>query len=239
MGFFIHHFFKYSIQVDPLLYCYHENFAFSSFREEWYQLNEGNEHFSNVDQPSQSVVLPDTYGTLAFCHRLHSDQLVQIFASLQINHLIIECKDIFISVLIRVLSLVPNLNSLKIRSLSLSNPVCLFDQVVGVISKKNNISKVNLEQINEFEEVQFLINLCPHLQYFQVGCSDKVDLKSLVRSILMKTTQTITELRTLCLNVEQPNDEMIKELQDLIHHGQWCQNYTIMYINEKIYIQSA
>jgi hypothetical protein len=216
--------------------------SFFLFREEWYQLNKHNKNSSNADQPSQSVILTSSTRCFDVHHLLYIDRLGPIFGALYINHLIIESRDISVSMLVQIISLSPSLNSLKIRSLSLLNPRYLFNQdaiAIDFISKKNNITEVNLEQINELEEVRFLINLCPHLQYFQVGCSDKVDLKSLVRSILMKTTQTITELRTLCLDVKQPNDGMIKELEDVINHGHWFQNYTIMYIDEKIYIQLA
>ncbi len=224
------------------MYRSYENFVFFLFREEWYQLNEHNKNSCNADQPSQSVILTSSTRCFDVYHLLYIGRLVPIFGALYINHLIIESRDIPVSILVQFISLSPSLNSLKIRSLSLLDPRYLFNQdaiAIDFISKKKNITKVNLEQINELEEVRFLINLCPHLQYFQVGCSDKVDLKSLVRLILMKTTQTITELRTLCLNVKQPNDGMIKELQDVINHGDWFQNYTIMYIDEKIYIQLA
>ncbi len=80
---------------------------------------------------------------------------------------------------------------------------------------------MNLRQINDLAEVQFLINLFPNLQYFEVDCSVKIDLKSLGKSILIQTTQ----LRTLYLNGNKPNDEIIKELQDMINRGQWFHNY--------------
>ncbi len=237
----MYHSFNESIQVDPLLYHFYEKFVFSLFRAEWYQLNEHNKNSFNTNQLYQSVVLTDTFDSIDFWDCSYIDQLNPILAALQINHLIIECRSIPVRRLIKLLHLLPNLNLLKMHSLSFPKSrrhrSDIELQTIDLISKKNNITKVNLEQINKFKEVEFLINLCPHLQYFQVGCSDKVDLKSLVTSILMKTTQIITELRTLCLDVKQPNDGMIKELQDVINHEHWFQNYTIVYINEKIYIQ--
>jgi hypothetical protein len=111
-------------------------------------------------------------------------------------------------------------------------------ETLDLVSKKNNITKVNFEQINELAQVELLIKLCSRMQYFQLGYSAKIDLKLLVRSVLMQTTQIITELRTLCLSNKNSNDRMVKDLQDMISHGQWLRTYTVMRIDEKIYIQS-
>ncbi len=75
------------------------------------------------------------------------------------------------------------------------------------------------------------------MDYFEVDCSDEIDMKLLVRSILTKTTRSISQLRTVCLNGQKSSDEMIKELEDMIHHEQLLQNYTITCIEKKIHIQ--
>ena len=206
-----------------------------SFRESRYQKNS-----FNPDQSSQSVVLTISNHSTVFENYLNVNKLIPVFTALKVTHLIIECQQIFVRGLIRILHLSPNLNSLKIQALSLLKPICLSNEeteTLDLISKNNKIIKVNLGQINELAEVQFLINLCPNLQYFEVNCPIKIDLKSLAKFILMQTTQSIAQLRTLCINGNKPNDEIIKELQDMINRGQWFQNYTITCTEEKICIQ--
>ncbi len=211
------------------------------FREGWHHLNEFNKNSFNSDQPSQSVVLTISDRFTISEPIIDVDIFAPIFTVFQITHLIIECRNIPIQALIPILHLSPNLNSLKIQSLSLLKLESLSKTEVetrDLVSKKNNITKINIEQINELAEVQCLIELCPRMQYFQFGCFDKIDLKSLVKSILMQTTHIITELRTLCLINKDLNDKMVKDLQEMINRGQWFRNYTSIYIDEKIYVQS-
>jgi hypothetical protein len=148
---------------------------------------------------------------------------------MQITHLIIDCPNIHMKSLIELLHSLPNLYSLKLYSVLLSN--------FRLVSTIDHLIKVNLGRINELRDVEFLIDLCPNMDYFEVDCSDEIDMKLLVRSILTKTTRSISQLRTVCLNGQKSSDEMIKELEDMIHHEQLLQNYTITCIEKKIHIQ--
>jgi len=211
------------------------------FRKQWYELNELDKNYSNSTQLSQSVVLTilDRYSVdLDIIFSI--DDTSSVCTVLQITHLIIKCRNIFIGALIELLHFLPKLDSLKICSLSLLKPRCLLkDEVesLRLISKKNNITKVNLERINELAEVQFLIDLCSRMQYFEVDCSSKIDIKLLVRFILMKTIRCISHLCTLCLSGTEANDEMVKKLQDMINLEQLLYDYTIKCIDDKIYIR--
>jgi hypothetical protein len=163
-----------------------------------------------------------------------------VFTVLQINHLIIECHDIFIGTLIEILRLLPNLDSLKVYSLALVKRRCLSVPEVEtfrLVSKNNKITKVNLERINELAEIEFLIDLCPSMEYFEVYCSDEIDLKLFVRFILMKTNRCIPNLCTLCLSITEENDTMVKTLQEMINLEALLDDYTITRIYDKIYIQ--
>jgi hypothetical protein len=199
-------------------------------------------NYSNPIQLSRSVALTilDTFGINRNTFSVH--EILPVITELQITHLIIECPNIFIGVLIELLLLLPNLDSLKVYSLSLLKPRCLLKAEVAIlrlILVNNNITKVNLERINELAEVQFLIDLCPRMQYFEVNCSNEIDFKLLVRFILMKTNRCISHLRTLCLSNKEANDEMIKGLQVMINFEQLLHDYTITFIDKKIYIQLA
>ncbi len=210
------------------------------FRKKWYELNEFVKNYSNPIQLSQSVALTILNPFYIDWDNFMIDDFNLLFIELQITHLIIECHDIYIAALIELLNLLPNLDSLKVYSLSLLKPRCLFKEEVEIlrlVSKKNNITKVNLARINELAEVQFLIDLCPRMQYIEVDCSNEIDIKLLVRFILMKTIRCISHLCTLCLSGKEANNGMVEQLQEMINLEQLLHHYTIMYIDEKIYIQ--
>ncbi len=203
----------------------------SSFRKRWYSINELNENSSNSLHLSPSVIL-NRAGFDVEWSQFSIRNISLFFNMMPITHLIIDCPNIDLKSLIKLLDSLYNLYSLKLYSVLLSEEDDSY-----LFSTIDNLIKVNLGRINEFRDVEFLLTLCPNMDYFEVDCSEEIDMKLLARCILTKTNQNISQLRTVCLNEQKPSDGMIKELEDLIHHEELLQNYTIRCIDKKIYIQ--
>ncbi|CAF4146710.1 unnamed protein product, partial [Rotaria sordida] len=106
---------KFNIFVD-ILWKLSIIFSIDPSKKQWYQLNELNKNTFNSDQSFQSIILIicDCSSTV--------DILIPICSALSITHLIIQCQEIFIEKLIKILHLLPNLDSLKIQSLAFSKP---------------------------------------------------------------------------------------------------------------------
>jgi len=99
-----------------------------------------------------------------------------------------------------------NIDSLRIWSLSLVKPRCLHEEektIFRLISTNNEIQKVNIQRMTDIDQVQCLINLCPYMQYFEIGCSSDIDFKLLVQFILIKNHRHISHLRVLCLCIHE------------------------------------
>jgi hypothetical protein len=206
----------------------------SSFRERWYSING-----FNPLHLSPSVVL-NRAGFQIEWNQFSIDSIISVFITMRIAHLIIDCPNIHRKSLIKLLHSLRNLYSLKVYSVSLSEPECLpneEEEDFRLVSTIDTITKVNLGRINELRDVEFLIDLCPNMDYFEADYSDEIDMKLLVRSIITKTTQSTNQLRTVCLHGQKPGDGITQELEDMIHHEQLLQNYTITYIDKKICIQ--
>ncbi|CAF1552383.1 unnamed protein product, partial [Adineta steineri] len=118
----------------------------------------------------------------------------------QITKLDFTFEATFVGMLLDLLRYLPNLNSLRVRSLSLTKPRCLHaeeERISRLISIDNKIRKVHIQQMTDLEQIQFLINICPLMQYLGIGFSDAMDLKLLLKFILMKNREQISHLRVL------------------------------------------
>jgi hypothetical protein len=158
----------------------------------------------------------------------------------QIYHLTIH-GEIFAGVLARILMPLSTLDSLKISSLSISQPRSLSNEersILHTISSTIRITKVNLQKMNHIEEIYFLIELCPHLIYLKVDNICNMDMKLFVRFILKKLmTKYLHQLRLLCFHVRAADDQTIKQLNKMIDDEKLLFDYTIKRVLDFIYLQ--
>jgi hypothetical protein len=166
--------------------------------------------------------------------------IIHILTVVQIYHLSIF-DNIFAGRLCEVLFSFVELDSLQIWSLSLSQPRCLSEReafVFALISKKNQIKKVNLEKMTDIEEVNFLIELCPRMTYLKVNCIKNIDVELFVRSVLMKIMNKCNhQLGLLCFRVPVADDEMVRKLEKMINSEKLIRDFTIERILDDIYLQ--
>jgi hypothetical protein len=139
--------------------------------------------------------------------------------AIQFTHLNIDCDRIPIGMFIEIIHLLPNLESLKISSLPLVQLSGLsFEDSASLllVSITNKITKMKLDKMDDMEQIHFLMDLCPRVQYFEIGCKTKNDLEDIVRSITMNSITPILYLKCLCLCFPNANEKMIENLQDMI-----------------------
>jgi hypothetical protein len=153
----------------------------------------------------------------------------------QIYHL--EISEVFMNTFIQIINLLPKLDSLKISSLSLKQSKSLFTNETELINQ-NQITKVNLETINNIEEVYFLLELCPRIVYLKIDFINNIDMELFVRDILIKiNTKSNHQLRLLCFSISAADDQMIKTLQTMIRSEKLLLDYTIKRILNNIYLE--
>jgi hypothetical protein len=168
------------------------------------------------------------------------DKFKFIFVSVQFTRLNIDCTKISIGTLVKIIQLLPNLDSLKLSSLPHIEPGWLFDNDADVrflTSINNKITKVNLEKVINIEQVHFLLYLCLCIQYFQMDVSENMDLEMLGRFILRNTSTYVPQLRSLCLCVPNASEEIVHKLHKLIDTEKLLSNYTIKRICNKIFLK--
>ncbi len=157
-----------------------------------------------------------------------------------ITGLNITCNQIFIRLLIELIHLLPNLDYLIVRSLAMIQPRCLSVEEVKtlrLVSDNNKITKVKLQQMTEFAQIQFIINLCPRLQHLEVTCINDIDPEMFLRFIFMKNTKFIPNLCSLCFCISNLNEDLFGKLQKIIQLEKLHHDYTIKRSNNRIYLR--
>ncbi|CAF2111797.1 unnamed protein product [Rotaria magnacalcarata] len=225
-------------------------------KKEWFDLYEHMRHDTYSNQKSienyygLSQQKKDRYSTLVTLegcttatHRFQCtiDIWKPIFDAIRFTHLnISNCINMSVTVLIELLGLLPNLESLKISSLSMvqSKLLSITDTKQHLsLSFSNKITKVKIDKITEKSQIQFIINLCPRMKYFDADCILNIDLRMFVSFLLTNQITRIPNLCFLCLNVPSANENIIQTIARTIELETLIDNYTIQRIENKIFLQ--
>lgn len=190
-----------------------------------------------------------TLGSFMVVHRDQSfiDKMKLCFIAVQFTHLDIDCMKVPIGMLIEFIRLLPNLDSLKVSFLPLVqlNGLSVEDsEMLLLVSITNKITKVKLNKMDEMEQIHFLMDLCPRMQYLEVGCTTANDLVNIniVRSIMMNSITHIFYLKCLCLCIPNADEKMVENLDIMIgferrfHVDKTFRDYGIRRIQDKIFL---
>jgi hypothetical protein len=168
------------------------------------------------------------------------DRLKTMCATVKFTHVNINYQNIPIGRLIRIIQSLPNLDSIKICSLSPIEPGWLVGQDGGILfstSINNKITKINLELITDIEQVNVIFYICRHIKYFQVNVPENMNLETFVRFIVKKASTYIPHLTSLCICLSNVNEQMISNLQELIGADKLLPNHKIKYFCNKILLK--
>jgi len=170
------------------------------------------------------------------------EKLVCSMADLtQFTNLHIDFYQFSISILLQYLQRLPHLDSLTITS--------EFPETIKIVSKEqtnmfrlislcNKITKLNIEQLTELDQVHLLMDLCPHLHYLHLTCRNITDAEWLIRYVLTKqNTNFIPYLCLICISLSNADDIIANNLQKIIDTEKLVENYKIMRICDRIYFQ--
>ena len=155
-----------------------------SFRKRWFEFDKLDNHDYSFTQngtqtemqrkdiinPSiqsdKNVQLTVTHRFTQASMRLLINKINSISTMVEITCLDIDCSKILTQTLINLINLLPHLDSLRISYLPLPEI-----QNIPVLQKNKNITKINFEQMFDMEQIQFLIQLCPCVQYLIINCT--------------------------------------------------------------------
>ncbi|CAF2865435.1 unnamed protein product [Rotaria sp. Silwood2] len=254
-------FFEFKDQLDTFVYSIYP------YRKTWYNhyeyeqfdvYSDGNIHqqtskFIDISCQQettnsfiQSIQLTIENHAFAVWYPSYTDHMKPCLLAVKFTHLKIHCNDTPIDMLIELIHLMPNLQSLEVLSLPLVNLTDLSrenTEMLLLVSINNKITKVKFDKMVEINQIHFLMNLCPRMQYLEIGYTTENNLENIVGSISMNNTTHILYLCGLCLYVSDANEKTIQRLHSIIdferlfHPVKAFCDYTIRRIGDKIYLK--
>ncbi|CAF4003842.1 unnamed protein product [Rotaria sp. Silwood1] len=154
----------------------------------------------------------------------------------QLKKLTIQCHDFPFEELVKLLSFTLNLNTLKLKLLSMNEiDLKLIQQTENFqyVSKMNQIKHLDLFQLCEFNQIELIISLFSQLEYFKTGINYK-EIRQIKRYLLSKINNKTEHLFFLC--VSGVPKICLKELNALIKSENLLNDYCIRFINRDLYL---
>lgn len=202
---------------------------FLSFRKQWYDYWPEN----------SSIEFCKSTGLLVKYENEDRLKIVAITRALtiaQIYHLELIKEEISIEKLIRIIQFLPDLHTLSIDSLSSHQSKPFSAKELRTFSRK--ISKVCLQQLNTINDIDFLMALCPAMTCFQIGRIKNMTIGFTLHFILKKIhDDTHRSLRSLCLYHPTADDQLVKDLENVIVNENLLNSYSIEHVLNVIRLQ--
>jgi hypothetical protein len=192
-------------------------------------------------QFSQAIQLTVTNRYLDENNQIIMDDIKAISSWTRITRLNIDCCITSIRTFIALISLLPNVDSLKVVPMCVRRQQCLTEPEIETFRLQvmnSNITKMNIDLITEIVQVMFFLDLFPQTKYLQINCANDIDPEILVQCIITKTGNCPTsQLCSLCLCVGQINDEIIEKLHQIFALQNCLHRYTIRRVCDRIYLR--
>lgn len=173
-------------------------------------------------------------------NQLFLDKFKSAFVDIHFTHLNINCENICINMLLKIIRSLPYLNSLKVSSLPIIQSDWLsvnHGKILHSTLINNKITQVSLQNINDIEQVYFILYLCHRMQYFQLDVPKDMDLNVLVRFVLKESTINTRSLDSFCLFTPNANEYTIDQLKKMIKSEKLLLNFNIKCIYNHILVK--
>ena len=168
------------------------------------------------------------------------DKYKIVFGAVPFTHLNIDYPTISKEMLVKIINLLPHLDSLKVSSLEFTQPDSFCGnrvEMYGLISVNNKITKVCLEKITDMEQLSFVFRLCRCVEHFQIHVPPNTDLTFFLHHIVRKVGIFVPRLRSLCLHIPNACEITTHELQHQIESEGLLSKYMIKRCGDYIHLQ--
>ena len=143
--------------------------------------------------------------------------LLSLINVVHITTLTIVACSIDVDRLTDLINHLPVLDALSVASILFTNSSTEQIDVKPSKSNINKITKVRLKRMTELKDVEFLLQLCPMIEYFEIDHVPSNDYKLFVRFILTQTTINTPYLHTIGICIQANVEEIMKGLEEMIN----------------------
>ncbi|CAF4177326.1 unnamed protein product [Rotaria magnacalcarata] len=192
------------------------------YKKTWYD----SIHHKNIEYSTSTTLILANFVTSSYGEILF-EKTRRVLTITQIYHLIIIEKHSSIHVLIQLISLLPDLITFKIRSLSSD------DRAQYTVTEL-----LCLEEINGIDDFTFISAICPYMEYCEMKRLNNMKIE-LFSCIILKeiNNRSFCFIRSLCFHAPAVDDQVIENLEKMTNYEQLLIQFTIKRISYNIYLQ--
>ena len=168
------------------------------------------------------------------------------FQTVEFTHLNILCSILSIDMLIKVLSVLPQVDSLELSSSLLVGADWLSTELqerFSMLSTGKTITTVKLSEVNEIEQVKFLMDFCPRMKYLMIeGSIGENKLRNLIEIISLNKATITRFLHCLWICVQNANNYLVQFIEDVVDFERFFngnhvfRDYVIGQLGDEIYL---
>ncbi|CAF0950484.1 unnamed protein product [Adineta steineri] len=218
--------FETEINLETFIYSIHP------YKKRWFEYDSQ----YNMINSSKFMQIVFTF----ICYTEECYFLRHISTAGEVYHLKIH-EDVCATELIKILNLLPYLDSLQLSSLPFADPKHMINEereLLSMVTCQNQITKVYLRKMLRIEDIYFLIELCPRMTYLKVDFSNHMDIEDNIPKILIKiNTKYSHHIRLLCFRVVVADEKLVENLKRMIHFEKFFSDYKIKRVFDNIYIE--
>ncbi|CAF0833965.1 unnamed protein product [Rotaria sordida] len=213
-------------------------YSIRPYKKRWYEYDK--QHII-INQYSKLIrlIIKDVSPEKWFKTLSINQYIDHILTVTKIYHLEIQ-ETICFSKLCEILYNLPELDTLRIHSLSFSKTDYLSDEELDnviVLLSKNHITKLYFEKMNEIEEIYLLMLAFLHINYLRIKCVNYMEAELLVKFILtLMKNESYHLIRLLCFSIPTADDKMVRKLEAIIIVKNLLWNCTIKRVVDNIYL---
>ncbi|CAF1140648.1 unnamed protein product [Adineta steineri] len=220
---------------DIEIYEYNIQYYVRPYKYRWYNdINSSREH------PTKSTQLTIKYVYSRESPFILFNQIKRILNVTQIYHLNIE-QQISNERLMQIIHLLPNLISINIYSLEFYREISFLNQgypTTSALEHAKKIKYVYLGTASTIKDIYFLMSFCRQMEYLSVECIENMNIQLFLKDILKEINQKhYGYLHLLCIFIRTADDQMIKQLNQMIYDEKLLLDYTIHRQTYNIYLK--
>ncbi|CAF4921826.1 unnamed protein product, partial [Rotaria sp. Silwood2] len=138
----------------------------------------------------------------------------------QITYLNIECNQMTVIMLIKILHTLTNLNSIRLSNSPLCKKMDLNIRDIIIFNaflKFNKISKITLQNVTKQDQIECIFKYFPRIKFFGLERVRDTNLKSIIRYILWNIEDNyISHSMTICVFCDDAKFNKVEKLYRMI-----------------------
>lgn len=170
-----------------------------------------------------------------------SNKIIPLFEMLNVTRISIDCKQIIPHMFFKILSLLPNLDSIRI--ISFPTPANSFilnenSQYFYLFMDNNKVTKLSLRDITNAAQIVIMFDVFPHIKFVEIQRISNYGIEPIIRCVLwIIQLKNNHPLKSICVDAGEELDDQVENLQKMIKSENLPKNSIIYRRQNKYYLE--